>query len=83
MPIIAMSKKELEETPTTSRGLHQEYVDFLSSARLGSGGKLIVKDEGVSRQSVKNRLGKAAAATGKNIKYKRSPATEVVFQVVE
>jgi hypothetical protein len=82
MPIIAMSKKELDEKPSTSR-LHQEYVDFLSSARLGSGGKLIVAKEGTSRATVKNRMLRAAEATGKNIKFRRSPATEVVFQVVE
>jgi hypothetical protein len=82
MPIQALTKKELEEKSPSSR-LHQEYVEFLSSARLGSGGRLIVSDEGTSRQTVKNRMKAAAAAAGKNIAFKRCPSEEVVFQIVE
>lgn len=82
MPIEALSKKDLEVTASPGK-LHQEYVGFLESCRLGSGGKLEVAKEGVSRQTVKTRLKKAADATGKSIKFHRSPATHVVFQVVD
>ena len=82
MPIEALTKKDLEVTSSPGT-LHQEYVDFLESCRLGSGGKLEVAKEGAGRQTVKNRLKKAADATGKKIKFLRSPATQVIFQVVE
>ncbi|MCB9176728.1 MAG: hypothetical protein H6648_06150 [Caldilineae bacterium] len=82
MPIEALSKKDLEEKAPASR-VHPEYVSFLTSARLGTGGRLYVAKEGVSRQSVKNRLKAAAVVTGKNIKFLRSPSEQVVFQIVE
>ncbi len=79
MPIQKLSKKDFE-TPVAG---HPEYIEFLNSARLGDGGRLIVKEEGVSRQSVKNRLNIASKVTGKKIKFYRSASSEVVFQVVE
>ncbi len=53
------------------------------SARLGSGGKLVVADEGATRQTVKKRLQAAADANGKKIRFLRSPSEFVIFQVVE
>ena len=81
MPIQAMSKKDFQDY--TSSGGHAEYVSFLKSANVGAGGKLTLKEEGVSRQTIKNRLNTAAKITGRKIKFYRSPATEAVFQVVE
>ena len=79
MPIQKLSKKDFE-TPVAG---HAECIEFLSSARVGEGGRMIVEEEGVSRQSVKNRLNIASKVTGKTIKFYRSAASEVVFQVVE
>ena len=82
MPIESLSKKDLEVTSSPGTW-HQEYVGFLDSCRMGNGGRLEVANEGASRQTVKNRLKKASDATGKKIKFLRSPATQVIFQVVE
>ena len=82
MPIEALTKAQLESQPSTRR-LHQEYVAFLSSARLGTGGRLYVAKEGTSRLTIKNRLKAAADHVGKKIAFQRSPAEQVVFQVVE
>ena len=82
MPIESLTKKDLE-AKVPSNAVHQEYFEFLQSARVGSGGRLIVKAEGVGRQTVKNRLKKASALSGKNIKFLRCPTDQVVFQVVE
>lgn len=59
-----------------------EYHDFLQKCRVGQGGKEIVSSDGVSRQSIKNRLNKAASDLGITLKYHRSGAGEVVFEVV-
>jgi hypothetical protein len=79
MPIQKMTKKDFE-APVAG---HAEYIEYLTSARVGEGGRLLVDEEGVSRQSIKNRLNIASKVTGKNIKFYRSAASEVVFQVVE
>ena len=79
VPIQKLSKKDFE-TPVAG---HPEYIEFLSSARVGEGGRLMVDEEGVSRQSVKNRLNIASKVTGKNLRFYRSAPSEVVFQVVE
>ena len=82
MPIEALTKAQLENQPSGGK-LHTEYVAFLTSARLGTGGRLYVAKEGTSRQTVKNRLKAAAASVGKKIKFVRCPADQVTFQVVE
>lgn len=81
MPIQAMKKKDFENV-VSSAG-NAEYVAFLKDAKVGEGGKLEVSAEGVSRQSIKNRLTQASKITGTQIKFYRSSAEEVVFQVVE
>jgi len=65
------------------RGPSSEYIAFLKSLKNGEGGKAIVADEGITRQSVKNRLNSAAKTLGVGIKYHRSGAQEVMFEVVE
>ena len=82
MPIEALTKSQLENQPSNRR-LHDEYVPFLSSARLDTGGRLYVAKEGTSRQTVKKRLLAAADHVGKKIAFQRSPVEQVVFQVVE
>ncbi len=82
MPIEALTKKQLEERVPPS-SLHPEYMAFMDSARLGSGGKLEVAKEGATRQTVKKRLKLAAQAAGKNIAFQRSPSDLVIFQIVE
>jgi len=57
------------------------YAQFLARREVGEGGKTTVKAEGVSRQTIKNRLTRAAQETGTTIKFHRSPEDEVIFEV--
>jgi hypothetical protein len=63
-------------------GRFQEYVDFLGELKKGEGARIDVAAAGVGRQSVKNRLNTSAAAAGVEIKFLRSKADAVVFEVV-
>jgi hypothetical protein len=81
MPIHRLKKSDFENR-SNSAG-HAEYVAFLKAAKAGDGGKLTVEEEGKSRQTIKNRMKQAAKITGRTIKFYRSSAEEVVFQVVE
>jgi hypothetical protein len=63
-------------------GRFQEYVDFLGELKKGEGARIDVAVAGVGRQSVKNRVSACAAAAGVEIKYLRSGADSVVFEVV-
>lgn len=63
-------------------GSNPEYAEFLAGLNPGEGGRISAADAGVGRQTVKNRLNSAAAATGITIKFVRSSADTVVFVVV-
>ena len=80
MPLEKLTAAELDGRP--SGRAKPEYVRFLSGLRVGQGGRAVVADEGVSRQSVKNRLKFAAEAAGVEIKFQRSSPNDVVFAVV-
>lgn len=66
----------------SGRGADPEYVKFVQSLSLGEGGRIDVTKAGVSRQSVKARAQRAAQEVGCEIKFHRSGADEVVFEVV-
>jgi len=84
MPLQKLTADQLTGRPRTrSRGATSEYVAFLRSLRVGQGGKAIVEGEGVSRQSIKGRLKKAAQEAGVTIKFHRSSPGEVVFEVTD
>jgi len=80
MPLEKLSNQELS-THVSGRGAPEEYVNFLNGLRVGQGGRAVVSKEGVSRQSVKNRLIRAAESVGLELKFRRSPAETVVFEV--
>ena len=82
IPFQHLSREELAGARSSRHG-SAEYVTFLKGLRAGEGGKAIVGEEGVSRQSVKNRLLVAADMLGKAIAFRRSDPAEVVFEVVE
>lgn len=75
-----LSKAEIGRYQATSS--YPEYADFLSEIKPGEGGRVDVTQAGVSRQTVKNRLNKTAAALGVELKYMRSGQSEVLFEVV-
>lgn len=83
MPLQKISREELANGRGGGRGANPEYVAFFRNCRVGDGGRATVAEEGVSRQSVKNRLNAAAAAAGVKIAYHRSGAEDVVFEVVD
>ena len=82
MPIQKLSRQELSSRPS-GRGGNTEYIHFIGSLKIGEGGKAVVAEEGVSRQSVKKHLTDAAQASGVAIKFVPSSSEEVWFQVVE
>ena len=80
MAIQKMSKAELTRyRPSRGGGA---YVADLKEMKVGEGGKATTKQEKCTKQTIKNRLNKSADALGMKIKYIRSGADEVVFQVV-
>lgn len=78
--IERLTSAELDRMRGASR--RPEYVEFLQGLRVGQGGRVVVGDAGVSRQSVKNRITKAATVAGVEIAYLRTKPDVVVFQVV-
>lgn len=73
MPLEKMSRAEMESLRGGgARGANQEYVRFLRSLKPGEGGKVSAKTEGVTRQSLKNRLNAASKESGVKIKYLRN-----------
>ena len=81
MPLIKMSSAELS-TIKGRRSASPEYVRFLRSLSVGEGGQGTVASEGASRPTIKNRLNRAAEESGVQIKYLRSDAQTVIFEVV-
>lgn len=81
MPIEKLTKKQLQEQSYRTGSGYEPYAEFLSSLRVGQGGRVTVADEGVTRQTVKNRLTKTAEALGVEISFRRSAKEIVVFEV--
>ena len=76
--IERLSRVELDRFRATAA--HPEY-QVLGEMRKGEGGKIVVADAGVGRQSVKNRLNATAKALGVDIKFLRSGTDIVVFEI--
>ena len=84
MTFQKLSKNDLRNlTGTGSRGAPKEYVDFVNSLRKGEGGSVDVSKAKASKQTVKNRLTRAAEIAGIKLKFRRSPEKKVVFEVVK
>jgi len=62
--------------------VYPPYRQFLAGLQTGEGGRGTTEAEGVSRHTIKARLTAAAPVLGMEIKFRRSPANEVVFEVV-
>ena len=77
--IQKLSRNELDRYRVTAS--FPEYAE-IADMRKGDGGKIMVTEAGVSRQSVKNRLRATAVAYSMQIKFLRSKADAVVFEVV-
>ena len=81
MSIHVLSPSELSERRATA-GVATEYVKALATIPAGSGGEVDIAEEGIGRESVKNRLKKAAAHANVQIKFVRSGKGQVVFEVL-
>lgn len=79
MPLEKLSRNELKRERTASA--NPEYVAFLQSLKPGEGGRTTEAAEGVSRQTIKTRLKRAAQELGIGIRFKRSSADDVIFEV--
>jgi hypothetical protein len=81
MPLEKLSREQLQNTGTRSTA-DPAYVKFLKDLKAGEGGRTDMKNETVTRQTVKNRLQRAADEMGMEVKFLRSSADEVRFKVV-
>lgn len=73
MPLEKLSRAEIESLRSGgSREADPEYVRFMRTMKPGDIGRGSIKAERVTKQSLKNRLNKAAAAAGVKIKFLRS-----------
>lgn len=58
-----------------------QYVSVPQGMRPGQGGVITIEEGGPARQAIKNRLTSASAIAGVPIRFVRSSATEVLFEV--
>ena len=80
MTIRILSPEELA-VRRAAGGAYKPYVEVLAQMEPGQGGEILVADEGVSRQMVKNRVVRAAASLSKPIAFVRSGEDTVIFEV--
>lgn len=71
--LVKLSREQLAARP--------EYVRVLQGLAVGEGGMTTTADEGTSKITIKNRLTTAAGAAGVRIKFHRSNAQTVIFEV--
>lgn len=81
MPIEKLTRKQLEEHAYSRAGGYEPYTAFLQSLRAGEGGTVAVAEEGVTKQTIKNRLNTSADAAGVEISFRRTGKEKVVFEV--
>lgn len=71
--LVKLTREQLAARP--------DYVMVLQSLPIGAGGMATTADEGTSKITIKNRLSTAADAAGVRIKFHRSDAQTVIFEV--
>jgi len=81
MPFEKLTKAELAGPRAMGGNVPAEYVSFLRGLKPGEGGRAVLADEGATKITVRRRLEAAAAATGVPLRFLRSPAGEVKFEV--
>lgn len=82
MPFEKLTAAELGSARDGRRQVPPEYVAFLRRLSPGDGGRAVLADEGVaSKVTMKARLEAAASAAGVSLRFLRSPAGEVRFEV--
>lgn len=82
MPLQKLTRNQLMGDQR-SAGANIDYVKFLRPLKPGEGGQATVEEEGVSRQTIKARLKKAADELDKGIKFHRAPSNKVIFEITD
>lgn len=73
MPLEKLSRVEIESLRGGGgREADPEYVRFMRTMKPGDVGRANLTTEGVTKQSMKNRLNKAAGSAGVKVKFLRS-----------
>jgi hypothetical protein len=79
MPIEKLTAAQLSDRP---RGrVNNEYQKFIESLKNGEGGRASTKRENATKQTIKNRLKRAAQSAGVTITFLRSPGDDVIFRI--
>lgn len=81
MALEKLTKQDLMGNHRPS-GATNDYAKFLRNLKPGEGGRTTVAKEGVSRQTIKARIKKAAEVAGTSIKFRRAPVDTVIFEVI-
>ncbi len=71
--LVKLTREQLAARP--------DYVMLLQSLAVGEGGMATTAEEGTSKITIKNRLTTASDAAGVQIKFHRSDARTVIFEV--
>ena len=74
-----MEPKPRSERAAERKRIIEEYKQFLLSLEPGEGGE-IIPDEGENRQTIKNRLRRAAKEVGVQLEFKRKRG-KIIFRV--
>jgi hypothetical protein len=80
VPLEKLTASQLSKQPRGGRR-RPEYSDFIGNLRSGEGGRATVDSEKATKQTIKNRLKKAANEAGVNIEFIRSSPKEVLFRI--
>lgn len=81
MPLVKLSAADLSAR-VNRREATPEYVSFLRGLAVGEGGQATIAAEGASRQTVKSRLLRAGQEAGVQLRFHRSGADTLIFEVV-
>lgn len=71
--LVKLTREQLAARP--------DYVMHLQSLAVGEGGMTTTAEEDTSKITIKNRLSTAAEAAGVQIRFHRSDAQTVIFEV--
>jgi hypothetical protein len=80
MQFIKLTRKDFEKAPPAKK--ENPAMSFLKTLKLGEGGFITTEMAQVGRQTIKAKVKSAASDLGLKVKFHRSPADEVRFEIV-
>lgn len=81
MPFQTITTEQAAELTASRGAAASQYLDDMRHLEPGQIARIRPEDEGVQKQTVKNRLNRAAKALGVEVDFMRSPADEVLFTI--